>query len=212
MTFQKQYTTPGTYTVSISANWSGVSSSGQYSGFATQSDTIQVLTSCGPVIASGPSPTNETVLAGGTAQFTVTVTSPYPVSYQWYLNSNFPIIGPILSTLTLPDVGTNESGKYDVIVSNTYGSVTSSFATLAVYPHRFIINPFPGPIRLQFSGLPYSTNIIEAATNLAPPILWIPISTNVAGPDGTLQFTGHKRGQLPYTVLSPLDAVAPAIG
>jgi len=36
---------------------------------------------------------------------------------------------------------------------------------------------------------PGSTNVVFCASNLAPPILWQPLSTNFAGPDGDWQFT-----------------------
>jgi hypothetical protein len=195
MTFEKQYTTAGTYTVTMSANWTGVSSSGQFSGYATTTGTIQVLTNCNPVITAGPS--NETVLAGSTAQFSVSVTSPYPASFQWYFNHTFPVIGPILSTLTLPDVETNEAGLYSVVVSNVYGSVTSAVASLTV------LNPIVsgiklntnGSISLTFMGLSNSTSRVEATTNLALPAGWQAIYTNIStGTNTVWQFTDTNAG------------------
>jgi hypothetical protein len=198
MTFEKQYTSAGTYTVSISANWSGVSSSGVVSGYASQMDTIQVLTNCDPVITSGPS--NATVLAGGTAQFSVTVISPYPASYQWYFNTNFPFEGPFFSSLTLPNVGIQEAGLYSVVVSNAYGSATSGFATLTVINPLVtgVVRNADGSVTLSFVGLPDSTTRIWATTNLAQPDLWQPIYTNSnTGASGTWQFTDTNAVNFP---------------
>jgi subtilase family serine protease len=46
-----------------------------------------------------------------------------------------------------------------------------------------------GNVTLFALCVPASTNIVLSATNLAPPVVWQPISTNVAGSAGTWQFT-----------------------
>ncbi len=45
------------------------------------------------------------------------------------------------STLTLPGVSTNNAGNYTVVVTNTYGSVTSQVATLTVLPLAITSQP-----------------------------------------------------------------------
>jgi hypothetical protein len=88
-----------------------------------------------PVITSQPeSATND---AGQTIALTVSVAGSPTLSYQWYSNS-VAIPGATLSTLSLVDVQTNESGsQFYVIVTNLYGSAQSSNATVTVNP--------PGP-------------------------------------------------------------------
>jgi fibronectin type 3 domain-containing protein len=56
-----------------------------------------------------------------------------PLSYQWYSNTNTSIAGATNSTLSISNVQT--SGSYDVVVSNSYGSVTSSIVKLTVLPN-----------------------------------------------------------------------------
>lgn len=189
MNFQKQYAAAGTYTITISANWSGYTSDMAVSGQATKSDTVQVVSSCNPVIASQP--TNQVVFSGTTAQFSVNATSTFPMSFQWYFNQSYPIVSPpTFATLTLPDVTVQEGGFYSVIITNTYGSVTSSVATLTVVPHLVtsINRNTNRAMTLNFATLPGSTNRIWAATNLAPPVVWQVISTNIANTNGLWQF------------------------
>ena len=191
MILPKQYTSAGTYTVAIAANWTGEDSLGQfYSGYATQTNTVQVLTNCYPVITSGPS--NVVALAGATVQFNVTVLSPYPVFYQWYFNTNFPIVGPFSSTLPLPDVTAQEGGAYSVIATNVYGSATSHVATLTVSSNLVagITRNSNGSITMSFEGLPNSASRLWLATNLVAPAFWRPIFTNNnLGPSGIWQVT-----------------------
>jgi hypothetical protein len=72
-------------------------------------------------------------LAGSTARFTVSASSPVAIFYQWYFNTNTLIYSTTsFATLTLPDVAPSLGGLYSVLVSNAFGSVTSSVARLTV--------------------------------------------------------------------------------
>jgi hypothetical protein len=46
-----------------------------------------------------------------------------------------------------------------------------------------------GSVTLTFSGVPGYKYQVMGTTNLAPPVNWQPISTNLAAPDGSWQFT-----------------------
>ncbi|MGA2786217.1 MAG: pectinesterase family protein, partial [Verrucomicrobiota bacterium] len=47
-----------------------------------------------------------------------------------------------------------------------------------------------GSVTLRFVGVPGYTYLVEATLDLAPPVVWTPVSTNTAGSiDGTWQFT-----------------------
>jgi sugar lactone lactonase YvrE len=95
-------------------------------------------------------------------------------------------------TLTLNPVSVSDAGSYTVVVTSSEGSVTSEVAILTVLlpPSISSITPQPdGTMALSFAGTPNSTNRLWVATNLGPPAAWSPLSTNVAGPDGTWQFT-----------------------
>lgn len=77
-------------------------------------------------------PANETVTAGQSATFTVAASGRGSISYQWYENGA-PISGANSSSYTTPPTSSSDNGeKFDVVVRNRYGSVTSSTATLTV--------------------------------------------------------------------------------
>ena len=91
--------------------------------------------------ASPPSittqPQSQSVVAGSNAVFTVVASgSPAPV-YHWFFNNtnlaNGPHIGGATSaTLTVSNVVAGDAGNYQVVVTNSRGSATSSNATLTV--------------------------------------------------------------------------------
>ena len=76
-------------------------------------------------------PTNQTVLAGGTASFTVGALGAAPLSYQWRFNGTN-LAGATTNALTLTNVQVAQAGTYTVQVTNAYGSVLSSNAVLTV--------------------------------------------------------------------------------
>ena len=132
MTFQKYYSIASNYTVTVSVNWTGHTMTASTSGSGTTTDDVLVLSSCdGPVITSQP--TNQVVLAGATAQFTVGASSYFPMSYQWFFNQTNPIYSSeTFATLTLPNVTVDAAGSYYVLISNAYGITNSALATLTL--------------------------------------------------------------------------------
>jgi uncharacterized repeat protein (TIGR01451 family) len=83
-----------------------------------------------PVITVQPANTN--TLVGGTAGFSVSVTSFTTPYYQWYFGSS-PLSGATASSCTLNNVQAASAGGYYVTIRNTDGTVTSSTATLTVF-------------------------------------------------------------------------------
>jgi len=79
-------------------------------------------------------PANAAVNAGQTATFVTSATGTSPISYQWRKNGAS-IPGGMASSYTTPATTLADNGaKFDVVVSNSAGSVTSSPATLTVSP------------------------------------------------------------------------------
>lgn len=77
------------------------------------------------------SPLGVEVLMGTPAHLSVTAIGARPLTYQWFHDGN-PVSGdgaPLLSFESAQDV---DSGDYHVVVSNSYGSITSSVARLTV--------------------------------------------------------------------------------
>jgi hypothetical protein len=85
----------------------------------------------GPAIIVQPA--SLTVFTGASVTFAVTAAGTPPLSYQWQFNSA-PIPGATANSLVLTNLQDSRAGSYQVVVSNRFGSVTSSNAVLAVLP------------------------------------------------------------------------------
>jgi hypothetical protein len=83
---------------------------------------------------------NQTVCTGSNVTFQVGVSGTGPFSYQWLCNgTNLPGINA--DSLTFNNVGQQQSGTYQVLVSNSAGTVSSSVATLKVLtPPSFLVD------------------------------------------------------------------------
>jgi alpha-tubulin suppressor-like RCC1 family protein len=96
-------------------------------GSATSSNaTLNVLFP--PSITAQP--TNQTVYVGDPVAFNVTTGGTAPLSYQWKFNGTN-LTGQTNAILSIAAT-TNQAGNYSVIVTNSYGSIQSSNATLTV--------------------------------------------------------------------------------
>ena len=113
------------YTSALSANAIAIHNSKFLYGTNTTAPTITVLPGTG----------TKTLLAGGSASFTVQASGTAPLSFQWTTN-NIPIPGATSATLTLsPTTIAQSSGGYGVTVSNPYGSTNSpTFGLTFVVP------------------------------------------------------------------------------
>jgi pectate lyase len=95
-------------------------------------------------------PQNQSVSSGQNATFTVVANGTLPLRYQWYHNTNTPVANGTNATLSLTNVQLADAGGYSVLVSNSFGSVTSRVAPLTVFavpptilthPQSQIVNP-----------------------------------------------------------------------
>lgn len=98
------------------------------------------------------------------------------------------------ASLTLPSVTSANSTNYLVVVTNSYGSVTSSAAYLIVFlaPQSFAAQYLGTGLQLQFNGTPNYPYILQSTTNLIPPIVWKSVRTNSADNSGIWQFTDNN--------------------
>jgi hypothetical protein len=86
-----------------------------------------------PIIVLQPSPTNLFLFSGASNTWTFAASAALPVTYYWNLNGNL-ISNSATANLTLFNLQTSNSGSYSVVVSNAYGTATSSPALLTVAP------------------------------------------------------------------------------
>ena len=123
------YTTPVTTNDDNGSTYSVAVSNGSTS-VTSANASIQVVQPSVPTIATAPVP--QTVAAGQTAQFSVTANGSPLLTYQWRRNG-VAIAGATQAVYTTPVLQTSDSGStFDVVVTNSAGTVTSAKATLAV--------------------------------------------------------------------------------
>jgi endonuclease/exonuclease/phosphatase family metal-dependent hydrolase len=76
-------------------------------------------------------PQSQTVATGSNAVFTAAAGGTAPLSYQWLFNGTN-ISGANTTMVTLTNVQFTNAGNYSILVTNLFGSVTSSIAALTV--------------------------------------------------------------------------------
>ncbi len=148
---------------------------GAQSFFVDAFDLESVAPPGSPIITNQPA--QVTVPAGGNASFSVGVSNPTGVSYQWQLFGtnlvNVPghVSGVTSPTLTVTGVTPADVGHYRALVSNGAGAVYSSDGTLAILGINFY------PV-IAVTGKIRDTYRVDYATALAPAV-WIPLTTNM---------------------------------
>jgi hypothetical protein len=133
-------------------------------------------------------PKNVTAEAGYSASFNVLVSGIPPFAYQWNQDGT-PIPGATNISLTLPSVGTNDAGAYTVVVTNGYGSVTSTAAQLTVtpgaIPPNLAVARLANNLTITFTAESGRTYRLLSSTNLTA---WTSVDTNAVVLGGTIQF------------------------
>ncbi len=173
------YTTPATTTADNNSTFDVVVTN---TAGSVTSKTATLTVNPAPVAPSiTTQPANQTVTAGQTATFSVVASGTAPLSYQWQKNSTN-ISGATSSSYTTPATTTADSNStFDVVVTNTAGSVTSNTATLAVNP---------APVAPSITTQPASQTVTAGqsatfsvvATGTAPlTYQWQKNSTNISG-------------------------------
>jgi hypothetical protein len=78
-------------------------------------------------------PTNQTVIVGQTASFSVGAGGTAPLSYQWKFGTSN-LLNATNATLTLASVQLTNAGSYSVAIASLYGTTNSASASLTVVP------------------------------------------------------------------------------
>ncbi len=85
-------------------------------------------------------PINQTNALGGTVTFSVVASGATPLAYQWRLyHTN--LSGATAASLSLTNIQPVNAGDYTVVVTNAFGSVTSTVAKLTVNAAPYINTP-----------------------------------------------------------------------
>lgn len=117
-------------------------------GFITNSPPTVTITSSGG-----------TVVAGYNYSFTAAASGSTPLAYQWYYRGTVTnrIAGATTNSYSLTPVSFTNAGSYYVVVTNVYGSVTSSVSTISTLPYG--ASPLTTPLwSLAPGSRPYLNN------------------------------------------------------
>lgn len=152
--------------------------------FGTAASVAATLTvvSQAPTIATQPA--QVVVPRNSDATFTVTAAGVAPLSYQWrFNNSNLP--AQTNTALVLHNVQPSNAGPYAVVVTNSFGAVTSSPALLKLITGSLSITPIVSAsnanLNLVFATQTGFTYVVEYETNLNSAIWTSLLTTNGTG-------------------------------
>ncbi len=122
-------------------------------------------------------PSSQTICAGAPASFSVTASGTGPFTYQWRKNGSN-IGGATSSTFSIASVAASNAGSYDVVITGSCGTATSSAATLTVNAVTSIATQ---PVNQTVcAGSPASFTV--AATGTGPfTYQWRKNGSNIAG-------------------------------
>jgi hypothetical protein len=158
-----------------------------------------------PLIESNPQAPTNTIFTGQSFSLTAAASGSLPLSYQWRFNGA-PVSGATTTLFTKSGVSTGDSGNYDVVVTNTFGSVTSLAAAVTISP---VAQPqiVQAPVSQTFYvGYPASFTVVASGGQLG--YVWkkgatvLPDQTNATL---TLsQITTNDAGTYTVTVSNPV--------
>jgi hypothetical protein len=177
------YTIPNTTSAmngwTVVVNLYGCGSTGASLG-NSQTAILTVTPATGaPTITTQPA--NQTVTAGQTATFSVVAAGTAPLSYQWQKNGTN-ITGATSATYTTPSTASTDNGSmFQVVASNSAGSVTSSAATLTVNPAVVAPTITTQPANQTVTAGQTATFSLVAAGTAPLSYQWQKNGTNIAG-------------------------------
>jgi uncharacterized repeat protein (TIGR03803 family) len=161
--------------------------------------------------SDGASPSAGLILSGNVLYGTASAGGVGAAGAVYSLNLNTSQFATIRSFTALAGGGTNTDGAFPVapvlqlggsLYGTTFGGGPGGVGT--VFSLSLAASPAPpavitnivlhldGSVTLYFLGGPNSTNIIQTASSLMPPVAWQAVSTNVADVNGLWQFTNSN--------------------
>jgi hypothetical protein len=187
----------GTYYVAITnAGGSAISSKAYLNSGPPPSITIQ--------------PASQNVVRGQNVSLSVLASSTLPLTYQWYLGGSKLGGSSTGTNLVLKNVSSANDGTYSVVVSCTYGSVTSAVATVIVTNPVIELSAAPtagmgmtsSGFTFQFSVPVGQTYVVQTSSDL---LNWVSAYTNIAA-SASVAITDAEATGIPkryYRVMVP---------
>ncbi len=139
--------------------------------------------------------------------FSVTAFGTPPMQYQWRKNGS-PIPGANMFRLTIPAVSSADVASYDVVVTNDYGSLTSSLAQLTTVAAPAVV--MLSNLTQAFDGTAKSVSVTTGPTGLSTSVTYDGSITPPSGV-GTFQVVAtitaaNYSGSVTDTLTIELDA------
>jgi hypothetical protein len=128
---------------------------------------------------------------GKSVTFTVTSAGTTPLSYQWLKNAT-PVQGASGSSLVLTNLQLTDAGNYSVVVTNAYGSTTSSNAYLTMNPAGVSLALYSGITIDGVVGLTYG---VQYSTDLSNTNSWRGMANVTLGVPTELWFDTQPANQ-----------------
>ena len=129
-------------------------------------DNVKVIEAAPKIVIQ---PSSKNAVVGDSALFSVTATGAPTLSYQWRFNGNT-LNGVTNSSFNLFNAQTNQAGNYSVVITNSYGSVTSINAMLTfLIPVTITSSP-------QSQSVLVGTNVTFNVTATGDPLLFFPMA------------------------------------
>jgi hypothetical protein len=173
------YTTPATTIADNGEQYRVVVSNA--TGSVTSTSATLTVTSSAFAPAITVQPVNDTVTAGQAANFSVTASGSPAPSYQWKKNGSS-ISGATSHTYTTPaTVAGDTGGAFDVVVSNSAGSVTSRSATLTVTSSAFAPAITVQPVNDTVTAGQAANFSVTASGSPAPTYQWKKNGSSIPG-------------------------------
>ena len=110
-------------------------------------------------------PADQYQIAGGNVTFVSLGVGDHPVTYQWEFNGTNVLAGKTNPSLTLTNVQAAQEGRYNVVVSNVDGTLTSSNAYFHLVTPP-VITSLTQPLLQQYPV--FQTNLSLSVTATAP--------------------------------------------
>ncbi len=117
--------------------------------------TIEILTQ----------PVDVAVNPGGTATFTVSAIGAQPVTYQWW-KDDVRLEGAVTPGIVIGNAQLANAGFYRVVLSNSFGSVTSAPAALSINTLPPVITSQPAEVSV-YAGEPASFTVVAVGTGMS---------------------------------------------
>ncbi|MDR0902688.1 MAG: immunoglobulin domain-containing protein, partial [Opitutaceae bacterium] len=128
-------------------------------------------------------PQSQTLATSGTATFTVSATSQWPLLYQW-THGGTAIASATTATLGIPNIQDGDAGSYQVVVAHDggIGSTVSDAAVLTVgTPAPLVINSGPDLLPSGTVGAGTAVSMVISASGNEPLVYqWLKSGTAIA--------------------------------